>query len=130
MLKTDKEENGSYHFFNEVYEQAASTNIRQFSNDGVFDYASAVLNDGLILLELHNAINEGDGSRIICCWKFMILYWWHAGHTKYFNEAVQLISAIEALVSQSIAHELIWCHTLKKLSGNICGTLVNITTKL
>ena len=42
-------------------EQAASTNTRQISNDGVLDYASAVLNDGLILLELRDAIHKGDG---------------------------------------------------------------------
>ena len=61
-------------------EQATSTNIQQIYKDGVFDYASAVLNDGL---ELRDTIHEGDGPRIICCWKFMTLYWWHAGHTKY-----------------------------------------------
>ena len=94
-----------------AHEPAASTNIRQISKDGVFDYASAVLNDGLILFELRDTIHEGDGPRMICCWKFMILYWWH-GHTKYFNEVVQLISAIEVLASQRIAHELIWCHTM------------------
>ena len=98
-------------------EQAASTNIRQISKDGVFDYASAVLNDGLILLGPRGAIHEGDGPRIIHCWKFMILYWWHVGHTKYFNEAVQLISAIEALASQIIAHELIWCRTVNSRGG-------------
>ena len=45
----------------------------------------------------------------------MILYWWHAGHTKYFN--VALISAIEALASQRIAHELIWCRTVNTWGG-------------
>lgn len=33
--------------------------------DGVFNYASAVLNDGLLLMELRDAIHEGDGETIL-----------------------------------------------------------------
>ena len=36
--------------------------VRDSSPDGVFNYASAVLNDGLLPLELRNAIYEGDGA--------------------------------------------------------------------
>ena len=39
------------------------------------DYSSAVLNDELLLLEQHDAICEGDGVRVLRCWKFMLLYW-------------------------------------------------------
>lgn len=60
------------------------------SQDGVFNYASAVLNEGLLLLELRDAIHEGDGPRIIPCWKFMLLHWRHAGHSKYAHEVVHL----------------------------------------
>ena len=46
-------------------EVATSHQVQKASPDGVFNYASAVLNDGLLLLELRDAIHEGDGPRII-----------------------------------------------------------------
>ena len=97
-------------------ETVASEKSRESAPDGVFNYASAVLNDGLILLELRDAIHEGDGPRIFRCWKLMLLYWWHAGHTKYAHEAVHFIGAVKATASPRIAQELLWCRTV-----NTCG---------
>ena len=87
------------------------------SPDGVFNYACAILNDGLLLMELRDAIHEGDGHRIIRCWKFMLLYWKHAGHTKYAHEAIELISSIKAAASPRIARELIWCRVVNTRGG-------------
>ncbi len=41
--------------------------VHDTAPDGVFDYACAVLNDGLLLLEFRDAIHEGDGDRILRC---------------------------------------------------------------
>jgi L1 cell adhesion molecule like protein len=71
-----------------------------------------------MFLEFRDAIHEGDGPRIIRCWKFMLLYWHLKGHTKYVSEAVHLISAIEATASERISQEIIWCRTV-----NTCGGL-------
>ena len=51
-----------------------SQDIMQRSPDGVFNYACAVLNDGLCLMEFRDAIHEGDSERILRCWKFMLPY--------------------------------------------------------
>lgn len=48
--------------------------VMQASPDGVFNYASAVLNDGLLLMEFRDAIHEGHDERILWCWKFMLPY--------------------------------------------------------
>ena len=45
----------------------ASQTVKKAAPDGVFNYASAVLNDGLLLLEYKDAIREGDGERILRC---------------------------------------------------------------
>ena len=45
-----------------------SVDQQQQAPDGVLNYSSAVLNDGLLMLELRDAIREGDGPRIIQCW--------------------------------------------------------------
>ena len=96
---------------------ASPHEITNSSVDGVFNYASAVLNDGLLFMELRDAIREGDGPRIIRCWKFMLLYWKHAGHTKYAYEVIELISSIEAASSPRIAHELVWCRVVNTRGG-------------
>ena len=91
--------------------------MQQASPDGVFNYASAVLNDGLLLLELRDAIHEGDGPRIVRCWRFMLLYWKQGGHTKYAYEVIELISSINAAASPRIAHEIMWCRVVNTRGG-------------
>ena len=65
-----------------------SQEVMQASPDAVFNYASAVMNDGLLLMEFRDAIHEGDGERILRCWKFMLLYYFATGHSKYAVEAL------------------------------------------
>ena len=98
-------------------EEVTPYEVQKYSPDGVFNYASAVLNDGLLLLELRDAIHEGDGPRIIRCWKFMLLHWRHAGHTKYAHVVIQLVSAIQATAPPRIAHELVWCRIVNTRGG-------------
>ena len=98
-------------------EEATPYRIQTFSPDGVSNYASAVLNDGL-LMEFRDAIHEGDGPRILRCWKFMLLYWRHTGHTKYAHEAIQLIlCATHGAASERIVKELVWCRTVNPRGG-------------
>ena len=80
-------------------------------------YASTVWNDGLLLFKLWDAVHEGDGPRLLCCWKLMMLYWRHAGHTKYALEAVHLLWAIQATASPRVTHELTWCISLTTVVG-------------
>ena len=88
---------------------SVSVSVQNKVPDGIFNYASCVLNDGLLLLELRDAVHEGDGSRVIRCWKYMLLHWCHAKHSKYCLEALHLIGAINATATERIAHELTWC---------------------
>ena len=80
----------------------------QATPDGVFNYASAVLNDGLLLMELRDAIHEGDGERILRCWKFMLPYFFATGHKKYALEAFNLLAHVHATASPRLAHQIMW----------------------
>ena len=51
-----------------------SVSVQKNVPDGVFNYASCVLNDGLLFLELRDAVHKGVGSRVIRCWKYMLLH--------------------------------------------------------
>lgn len=55
------------------------------------------LNDRLLLIEIRDAIREGDGIRVLRCWKF---YW---RHTKYCLEAFR--------VSMPLQHPELHCST-------------------
>ena len=90
---------------------------RETAPDGIFEYACAVLNDGLIFLEFRDAIHEGDGERIIRCWKVMLLYFFHGKRTKYTLEAIHLQAAINACVSPCLREELMWCRVLNTRGG-------------
>ena len=92
--------------------QQASADVHEKAPDGVFKYASAVLNDGLLLLELRDAIHEGDGERILRCWRFMLLYFRATGHTKYALEAFNLMAAVKATASSRIAKQITWSRTV------------------
>ena len=41
-------------------------------HDDVHDYAKDTLVLGLLLMEFNDSIWEGDGDRIIRCWKFLL----------------------------------------------------------
>ena len=40
--------------------------------DHVIEYAKETLSLGLLLLEFKDAIREGDGSRVLRCWKYFL----------------------------------------------------------
>ena len=41
--------------------------------DDMYQYNICLRRFGLICLEFHDAIKEGDGNRIFTCWKFLLL---------------------------------------------------------
>lgn len=90
----------------------ASQEVMQEAPDGVFNYASAVLTDGLLLLEFRDAIHEGDGPRIMRCWKFMLLYFFSSGHNKYALEAFNLLADVHSAASPRLAHQIMWSRTV------------------
>lgn len=83
-------------------------------SDGVFSYACTVLCDGLLLLELCDAIHQGDGPRILRCWKFMLLYFKAYNHHKYALEAFNLLAITNGTGTGSalIKEQITWSRTV------------------
>ena len=65
---------------------------------------------GLLCLEFYDTIQEGNGERIIRCWKFLLLHFKAdgKGSTKYALEGLYLILQVHALLSPRQAYRLIW----------------------
>ena len=60
------------------------------------------------MIELRDAIHEGDGDRIVRAWKFMLLYFRFGRHTNYASEAFQLQAMVNATATPREAHQLKW----------------------
>lgn len=83
-----------------------SVDQQQQASDGVLNYSSAVLNDGPLMLELRDAIREGDGPWIIPCWKMMMIYFKHAKHVNYAEEVFRMLAMVAACFPILLINEL------------------------
>ena len=53
------------------------------SNDNIYNYHNARLQCGLLVLNMKDAIKEGDGSRLVRCFKIVLLFNYKFKHTIY-----------------------------------------------
>lgn len=81
-------------------------------SDRVQAYACDVLTLGLLYMEFTDAIKEGDGSRILCCWKFFMLIFKASNRTNYSIEAFNLLAQEKFLFSPRLAMQLKWSRTV------------------
>ena len=86
----------------------SSQSIRQVATDGVFAYDSAVLNDGLLLLEFKDATREGDRPRTLRCWKALLLYFHTTNHCNYAKETIRMLATVYALAIPQVATQITW----------------------
>jgi len=87
-------------------------------DDRVTNYASLVIGYGLMAENFHDAWREGDGGRLVRCWKFLLLHFRGNGRTKYALEAFRLISQTSAVLSPRSAHQLTWNRTCNPKGGH------------
>ena len=98
------------------------------STDKVQTYAQETLSLGLLLAEFEDAIKEGDGRRVLRCWKFFLLIFKSARRTNYALEAFTLLSQYHVLFPQRLREQLLWSrfvNTQGKPSCNIPADLQN-----
>ena len=76
--------------------------------DKVQLYAKRLLSLGCFYLEFCDAIKEGDGDRVIRCWRYMLPIFVSSGRTKYSIEALNLLLQHDFLLSPRQAFELAW----------------------
>lgn len=89
-------------------------------NDGddMLAYQRSLLEYGILLINFWDAIAEGDGQRVVRCWKFFLLYLKNDnGSSKYSLEALYLMFQIYALLSPRSAHRLVWNRFINNKSG-------------
>ncbi len=86
-------------------------------DDHVQEYAKEVLTMGLFYLEYHDAIREGDGERVLRCWKFLLLFFKATRHPNYSIEAINLLSQFYYLLTPRMAKQLLWSRFVNSQGG-------------
>lgn len=78
------------------------------AEDGIMQYARELLSLGLLFLNFHDAIREGDGERVFLCWKFFFPIFMAAGRTKYTIEAFSMMCQRYYLFSERQVKQLMY----------------------
>ena len=88
----------------------------------MFNYQSSFLEIGHLVKNFYDAISEGDGLRVLRCWKFMLLYLKEDGASsrKYALEALYLQCQVNALLThRPFGLEQVHLKTKYGTGGNI-----------
>ena len=94
--------------------------------DGVNEYSIQLLRLGCFYKEYSDAIREGDGGRLLCCWKYMMPMFVAAGNKNYAGEAANLLLQHFYTLSPRLSAQLLWSRCVNVYGGpgkNIPGDL-------
>lgn len=78
------------------------------TDDRVKLYGEQLLSLGCFYLEYSDAIREGDGIRVLRCWRYMLPMFVSSQHRNYAMEALNLLLQHDFFLSPRQASELIW----------------------
>ncbi|KAL5502833.1 hypothetical protein EMCRGX_G009668 [Ephydatia muelleri] len=78
------------------------------SSDHILKYTMEVMSLGLLYLEFKDAVREGDGFRVLRCWKFFFLLFRGTGHKNYCIEALQLLASYYYILPPRYAAQMLW----------------------
>ena len=80
--------------------------------DTVNEYVKEVLSLGLLLLEFNDSVSEGDGNRILRCWRYFLPLFKASDRTNYSVEAFTLLAQEKLLLSPRMVMQLKWSGTI------------------
>ena len=81
---------------------------------------------GMFLKNVDDTVKEGDGDRIIRCWKFAMLICKAHGHNKYALAALRLQASVMSVLTPRQAESLVWNRTVKNKAGAGCNISMDI----
>ena len=84
--------------------------------DRIFQYSVQLLRLGLLYREFADGIREGDGNRVLRCWKYMLPIFSASGSKNYACEGANLLIQHYYILSPRLAQQLLWSRFVN-LSG-------------
>lgn len=85
-----------------------SSNYVHTAGDGVSSYCIQLLRIGCLYMEFADAIREGDGKRVIRCWRYFIPVFRAAQCTNYACESFNLLYQHLYALSPRVSNQLMW----------------------
>lgn len=95
--------------------------------DRVYSYTRVLCHYGALVTEFRDAWAEGDGKRVVQCWRLCMPHFKATGCTKYSLEALRLQIQLQT-VSPNLAHQITWhrfVNTRGGMGNNIPCDLYN-----
>ena len=86
---------------------AAFGSLDADSDDHVYNYTRVLCHYGSLMIEMHDAWAEGDGERVVRCWRLFMPHFRDSGCTKYCLEALKLQIQLQVL-SPNLVHQIKW----------------------
>lgn len=94
------------HAFVREVKRPESPLLEREPEDHIFKYQKALLSINLLLKNINDSIREGDGERLLVCYKVALLYFKSTGHVKYAFSLLKMFYRIKLCPSD--AFRLIW----------------------
>ena len=88
------------------------------TQDTCYNYARVLCHYGSLVMEFRDAWGEGDGERVLRCWKLFLPHFKAAGRTKYSLAAFNIHLQTNATLSPNAAHQVTW-HRFVNTKGRI-----------
>ena len=76
-------------------------------DDHIVGYSTELLSLGLLYMEFVDAIQEGDGERILRCWRYMFLVFKVTDKRKYAIQAFNMLAQYHFLFTERMRHQLL-----------------------
>ena len=130
----DKSSSGKREMFMEAVEEVIGKYMYLYNkdvpkeSDSVKGYAKQVVSLGLLYMEYSDGIREGDGDRIIRCWRYMLLIFRATNKRKYSIQAATLLLQYHFVFTERMKEQLVWSRTINthgRLGKNIPMDLHN-----
>ena len=88
------------------------------TDDKVYHYTRVLCHYGALFMEFRDAWAEGDGDRVVRCWKLFLPHFRAAGCTKYALEAFRLQLQVNVVLSPNLSHQVKW-HRFVNIKGGM-----------
>ena len=88
------------------------------SIDKVYNYTRTLCHFGALMIEFRDAWGEGDGDRVLRCWRLFLPHFRAYGRTKYSLEALRVQIQTNVVLSPNLAHQVKW-HRFVNTKGGL-----------
>ena len=130
MMSDANRKSAIYSFCQEIIGEHVNMSINDeisCSKDGIMNYANEIMSLGIFYLNYKDAVREGDGDRLLVCWKYLLPIFKVSDRRNYSLEVLRMLYSYHFTLSPRQKHQLLWSRFINVhgMPGhNIAGDLL------